>query len=313
MRRLILRNFQSPGDILMLTAALRDLHRCHPDQFQTDVRSSCPDFWLNNPWLTPLDEEADDVEVIDCQYPLIHRSNQEPWHFIHAFMHDLSDKLGVRITPTAFRGDLHLSDEEEAAPGPLADEFPPELPWWLIDAGGKYDYTIKWWSRRRYQEVVDRLQGRVHFVQIGETGHYHPPLRGVTDLRSRTTLRDLMRLTYHSHGVLCGVTLLMHLGAAFPPPADRWSRGGVIIAGGREPVHWEAYPGHQFLHTIGMLPCCATGGCWRSRTVPLGDGEPHDEEKHLCKDVVGGLPHCMEMISANEVVSQIERWLPGED
>jgi hypothetical protein len=42
MRKLILRNFQSPGDILMLTAAVRDLHRAHPGEFLTDVRTSCP-------------------------------------------------------------------------------------------------------------------------------------------------------------------------------------------------------------------------------------------------------------------------------
>ena len=28
--KLILRNFQSPGDIVMLTAAVRDLHRAYP-------------------------------------------------------------------------------------------------------------------------------------------------------------------------------------------------------------------------------------------------------------------------------------------
>ena len=29
-RKLVLRNFQSPGDIVMLTAAVRDLHRAYP-------------------------------------------------------------------------------------------------------------------------------------------------------------------------------------------------------------------------------------------------------------------------------------------
>src|SRR6185295_5378352 len=53
-QKLILRNFQSPGDILMLTAAVRDLHACHPGEFLTDVRTSCADLWLNNPYLTPL-------------------------------------------------------------------------------------------------------------------------------------------------------------------------------------------------------------------------------------------------------------------
>ena len=42
MRKLILRNFQSPGDIVMLTGAVRDLHRAHPGEFQIDVRTSCP-------------------------------------------------------------------------------------------------------------------------------------------------------------------------------------------------------------------------------------------------------------------------------
>src|SRR5580658_10110743 len=38
MRKLILNNYQSPGDIVMLTAAVRDLHRTYPGDFLTDVR-----------------------------------------------------------------------------------------------------------------------------------------------------------------------------------------------------------------------------------------------------------------------------------
>ena len=38
--RLILKSFQSPGDIVMLTAAVRDLHAAYPGRFQTDVRTS---------------------------------------------------------------------------------------------------------------------------------------------------------------------------------------------------------------------------------------------------------------------------------
>jgi len=61
----------------MLTAALRDLHRAHPGEPLIDVRTSCPDLWLNNPWNTPMAQEEDDgVEIIDCHYPLIHQSNQ---------------------------------------------------------------------------------------------------------------------------------------------------------------------------------------------------------------------------------------------
>ncbi len=49
MRRLVLRSFQSPGDILMLTAAVRDLHAACPGRFQTDVRTSADAIWENNP------------------------------------------------------------------------------------------------------------------------------------------------------------------------------------------------------------------------------------------------------------------------
>ena len=63
MRQLILRSFQSPGDVLMLTAAVRDLHLAAPGQFQTDVRTSCPALWENNPHLTPLREGEAGVEV----------------------------------------------------------------------------------------------------------------------------------------------------------------------------------------------------------------------------------------------------------
>ncbi len=51
----------------MLTAAVRDLHRAHPGEFVTDVRTSCPDLWDHNPYLTPLDEEGRDVQIVDCR------------------------------------------------------------------------------------------------------------------------------------------------------------------------------------------------------------------------------------------------------
>jgi hypothetical protein len=133
----------------------------------------------------------------------------------------------------------------------------------------------------------------------------------VIDLRGRTTLRDTVRLMYHAHGVVCPVTFMMHLAAAVPMKATGLhNRPCVVVAGGREPSHWEAYPHHQFIHTIGVLDCCATGGCWKSRTVPLGDGDEKDNPDHLCLDVAPGpLPRCMDMIPAEEVIRRVELYL----
>ena len=214
MEKLILRNFLSPGDIVMLTAAVRDLHAAYPRRFITDVRTPCPALWEHNPHLTPLAENDPAVCRIDCHYPLIHRSNHAPYHFIHGFMTFLNERLGLTIEPTAFRGDIHLSPREKSWFSQVEEIVKQLVPFWIVVAGGKRDYTVKWWDVRRYQEVVDHFAGRILFVQVGEAGHEHPPLRGVIDLRGKTDLRQLVRLVYHAQGVLCPVTLHMHLAAA---------------------------------------------------------------------------------------------------
>jgi ADP-heptose:LPS heptosyltransferase len=332
-RRLILRNHQSPGDIVMLTAAVRDLHKAYPGQVLIDVRTPCPALWEHNPHLTALREEDEGVEVIECEYPLIHNSNSGPWHFIHAFHHFLEERLGLRMQPAEFRGDIHLGEEETRWISQVTEMTGEDTPFWIIVAGGKNDYTIKWWDSDRYQRVVDHFQGKILFVQVGESGHNHSPLRGVLDLRGKTDLRQLVRLVYHAQGVLCPVTSLMHLAAAVPVrPGRAKNRACVVVAGGREPMQWEAYPHHQYIHTNGALSCCDDGGCWKSRTVPIGDGDGKDRPENLCvqpvhvnamaasknsRKTVGGdnqghyLPKCMDMITAQEVIRRIELYFTG--
>ncbi len=294
----------------MLTAAVRELHRSNPGVFATDVRTSCPELWEHNPHLTPLKESGRGVTVLDCEYPLIHESNTRPVHCLNGFAEFLADRLGVPCPIGSVRGDIHLSPRERSARSRIHRRIGVDLPYWLIVSGGKLDYTIKWWNSSRYQAVVDHFAGRLLFVQVGLASHPHPSLSGVIDLRGRTTLRQLVRLVHHARGVVCPVTGLMHLAAAVPVPHGHFpNRPCVVVAGGREPPHWEAYPGHQFIHTVGMLSCCSHGGCWRARTVPLGDGDERDAPNRICVDVVGGLPRCMDLISAEEVIRRIELYL----
>ncbi len=160
--------------------------------------------------------------------------------------------------------------------------------------------------------MVDHFRGKILFVQVGALGHHHPKLEGVLDLRGQTDLRELVRLVYHSQGVLCSVTALMHFAAAVEVKHGHpRNRPCVVVAGGREPAHWEAYPDHQFVHTNGALPCCAAGGCWKDRVAPLGDGDKRDRREHLCVDVVDALPRCMSMISPDEIVRRIELYYAG--
>ena len=335
--RLILRSFQSPGDIVMLSAAVRDLHAAHPGRFQTDVRTSADAIWENNPHLTPLNERDGDVAVLDMHYPLVHHSNQRPYHFLHGYTQYLEQQLDVRIPVTRFQGDIHLSREEkETSPlagfgsharqslglplreeketSPLAVELPERF--WIVVAGGKYDFTAKWWNPASYQAVVDHFQDRLTFVQCGEAGHWHPQLENVVDLVGKTTLREFIRLVYHADGVLCGVTLAMHLAAAVETkPGQPPLRPCVVVAGGREPAHWEAYPNHQYISTNGALPCCAQGGCWKSRCQLVGDGDPKDR-RDLCEQPVQitdelRIPKCMGVITPDEVIRRIELYHQG--
>jgi len=337
MRKLILRTVYSAGDVVMLTAAVRDLHGTYPGQFLTDVRTRCAELWEHNPYVTPGDEADPGVELIECDYPLINRCERAACHCLHGFIEFLNQRLGLAIQCTAFHGDLHLSALEKSWYSQVYELVGRELPFWLVVAGGKYDVTIKWWSTERFQAVVDHFRGRIQFVQVGHPGHHHPRLEGAIDFRGRiqfvqvghpghhhprlegaidlrgeTNPRELVRLVYHAQGVLCPVTAVMHLAAAVEVKGNRPPhRPCVVVAGGREPAPWEAYPFHQFIHTVGSLPCCAQGGCWRDRTLPLGDGDERDGPDRLCLAVRNGLPRCMDLITAAEVIRRIELYFQG--
>ncbi len=327
----------------MLTAAVRDLHRSNPGVFATEVDTIGKSIWEHNPHVTKFAKNEPGVQKIRCEYPLIHRSNRTPWHFIHGFMQDLGDKLGVKIEPTEFKGDIHFSDSERLWMSQVQEITKVPVPFWIIGAGGKFDFTAKWWPVERYQQVVDHFAGRILFVQVGEAHHHHPPLHGVLDLRGKTDLRQMIRLMHHAQGVLCPVTLHMHLAAAVPVRKGMpKNRPCVVVAGGREPAQWEAYPHHQYLHRNGALHCCDQGGCWKSRVVPLGDKDSKDELSKLCTHVVhlrdparsfrrktdeplpphawvdapgrvatDYLPQCLDLVAVDDVIRAIDLYFAG--
>ena len=125
--------------------------------------------------------------------------------------------------------------------------------------------------------------------------------------------KNTIILIYHSIGIICPVTLAMHLAAAVEvKPNKPKNRACIVIAGGREPSNWEAYPHHQYIHTNGMLPCCDNGGCWTSRCQTIGDGDKKDVENKCNRPVVIGMgytiPKCMDMITAEDVIRRIEMY-----
>jgi hypothetical protein len=301
-----------------MTAAVRDLHLAHPGRFVTDVRTPAMQLWENNPYLTPVSDDEPGVQVVPMEYDLIHESNEGAHHFIHGYARHLEKVLGLRIPVTKFRGDIHLSALEKSWLSQVEEE---PIGWredfWIIIAGGKYDFTAKWWDPARYQRVVDHFAGRIQFVQCGEAEHYHPRLRGVIDLVGKTDIRQFVRLVYHAAGVICPVTFAMHLAAAVEVKSGRpKNRACVVVAGGREPSQWEKYPHHRYLETNGALWCCDNGGCWKSRCQPVGDGDEKDRPENLCVDPVRVsnqtvIPRCLDLITAADVIRAVEVYFEG--
>lgn len=300
--KLILRAHLSPGDIMTLTAAVESLHATYPGKYLTDVRTPAAEIWEHNPWITKLsDAEARPIEL---DYSTIHRSNQVSVAFLAGYTTSLSEKLGVPLCLTTNRPHLYLAEQEKKWINQVRTSFlelaERDIPFWLLNAGVKRDFTLKQWPVEYYQEVVQRTCGRIQWVQVGAANHDHPALSGVLDLRGKTSHRQLIRLAYHAQGGLGPVTYLQHLMAAHQKPY-------LCLLGGREPVTWVQYPKQVTFHTIGQLPCCQHGACWKSRAVPMGNAK----DGSLCIRPVLGFERpvgqCMALIKPEEVVQVLLR------
>jgi len=287
--KFILKNSQSPGDVLLLTSCVRDVKRWYP-HVELAVETSTPQIWENNPYIDSLNEKDSDVTSVDMQYEIIHESNQNmDRHFIHGFIHDFNAKLGFSVKLTEFKPDIHLTDYEKNTP--VFDDQPDKFV--VLVAGGKNDFKSKWWWKEGWTDVVKGCPD-VKFIQVGRTSkskennHIHDMINEENCINKldKTSDRELIRLVYQSVGTLSVVTLAMHLAAAFDKHA-------AVIAGGHEPWWWEKYPGHDYFHTIGRLECCRYGGCWK------GSCENLNENKRQ---------KCLELINPQMVSDAINKW-----
>jgi len=318
-RRFILSHHRSPGDVVCLTALARDIHLTYPGQFEIDVNTTVMPIWDNNPHITKLWNRKKNNQVIThrntkmlkCQYGRgIRDQNKETIHFCAYFHRDFKKQTGIDVPLHRPHGEIYLSEKEKATP-PVLGRY------WLIMTGGKSDFTIKVWHKNSFQKVADTLgEMGLGVVQSGatHTGHWHPELKGdhVIDLVGHGSFREWVQQIYHAEGVICGVTGAMHIAAALHKPC-------VVIGGGREAYWWESYTNehsgfgpiasgkhpmpHRFLHTIGLLDCCKSVGCWRNKVVSTG------KDKSLCKMpiITPEMPvaKCMDMIKPEMVINAV--------
>ena len=276
----------------MMSVAIRALYKAHGDKFMIDVETPCDDIFLNNPYLTKFDHIGADVQVIDMQYPEVHKSGASGRHFTDGHRKFLEQVLDLEIPRVGLLPDIFLTQDEKLWPSPVLKHTGHDGKYWVINAGTKSDYTLK--QYHRWQEVADlwaKTFPGIQLVQIGQAEHNHKPLSGAIDLRGKTSTRELFRTIHHAEGVLTCVSYPMHIAAALEKPC-------VVVAGGREGTRWELYPSHRFLYTNGTMDCALYDGCWKSKTED-------------CLHLVNGNPLCMDLIRPEDIVRAAELYYKG--
>jgi hypothetical protein len=134
----------------------------------------------------------------------------------------------------------------------------------------------KEWYPERFQQVVDQLRGELSFVQLGN--EQDPPLRGVIDLRGKTSLRESAAILSRSQVFIGQVGFQMHLARAV-------DCRGVIVFGGREN---PAVSGYECNENIVKKTLCSP--CWQRNRCD------YDRK-------------CMRMIEPEHVVTAVQRQL----
>lgn len=297
MKRIIFKSMMAPGDILMLQLAVRELHKCYPNQFETDIVSPYPEITYGNPFLTKLiingmkDEYA---EIIDVGYGTeFIQSKFSGRHFSDGYITDINQQLGLDIRKSNMYPSIYLKPEEMNKQE-IREKYNLPNRFWIFNAGIKSDIPLKSWKIDNWKNLIIMLNDKTALVQVGSHAHIHPEFEDehVRSLVGKTEdLREFIKVCYAAEGSIGPISMHMHVMAAFNKPC-------VVIAGGRETPSWEMYPNHQFLHTVGMLECCKDGGCYK-------------KNRNECTYMVGvqKYPLCMSLIEYSDVYKAVRNYI----
>ena len=283
----IFKQWQAPGDLLMLTCAIRDLHKMYPGLIKTDVLCCYPEVFYNNPYITYFPKDGN-VPIVDLKYDKA-RDLLAPlgYHFSSVFIYILNEMYDLKLMKTSMRPDIYLTEDEKSEM--ILERLEIKKPYWLINTGVKQDIPIKGYPPCGWQKAIDIIvEEGIDLYQVGSINDIHHTHSRIKSLVGQTeNLREYFSLVYHSQGCIGHVSMQMHLAAAFHKPC-------VVVAGGREDCRWETYPDHRYLNTIGLLDCCQETGCWVSKI---------EDCKHPWKDTP--YPLCLAMIKPDRIANEV--------
>jgi ADP-heptose:LPS heptosyltransferase len=284
------------GDIVCLSAVVRDLKLSFPT-LRIGVNTTNMELWQNNPHILHERWNIYTRGVAHCEI-CYDRATKPGSHLIEYLRQTVEHNTGLIMERGPNHGELFLTPEEINAPRKV------EQPYWVVIGGGKKQISVKWYPY--YQEIVDQLRGKIHFVQCGGGGNdFHEPLNGVTNLVGRSTIREFLQLIYHAEGVLSPITFAMHANAALDKPKKR----GVVICGGAEDVSLTHYPHNTYLGNVGSLDCCKAVACWRTKVHDDVNIPVLEDKRCLQRIQIRQTPFakCMTMIPPDQVCAAIEK------
>lgn len=295
-KEIVFKNRQRIGDMLMFTCGVRDFKKAFPDT-RVNVISTAGHIWDHNPHIDRTLQPTAENTVEIGPGKLTNKSNSLDWHMANSFRVSIEDKLKVRIEQGESRPDIWLTKEEWDSPRPI------ERPYWVICTNGEKGWGCKMYPHNKWQEVIDQ-NPEITFVQIGTAEDNAPRLAGANVIdyigktqNRETGIRDLFKLFLHAEGSIGLVSFHMHLSGALYKPC-------VVIAGGREPVSFTRYAGHQYLSNDGCLPC-SVRACWHCNIDACTNLIIREEtlEKKI--------PKCADIIESEDVTRAIKAYYKG--
>lgn len=268
-----LKNRLALGDNVVATALYRDLYNYMNGEVEIVpiVPSAYNGLFMNAPWLPKqrLGIAAQKADlIIDCDKIACTKAYfLNGKHYVQQAIDWLAARLYLPLIPEKLSGSIYLTDNEKQRPN--------IEPYWLMLAGGKMDLTVKLYPH--YQAVVDLLPN-IKFMQIGHKKDHHPKLKNVIyRVDNNSSVRDLVKLIYHSEGVVCPITAAGHIAGCFNKPA-------VILAGGYEPAGYIGYENQTIMSKIGQLECCKERACLKCWAQPR-ENRPYNADNECLHKV----------------------------
>jgi len=300
--KILLKNGQKAlGDALMMTPLVRDLKKTYPD-YEIMVDSGRPEIFENNPHITIFPENEATLKIQLGPGIVTQGSKTNGLHLCESHRVTFEKKTNIKVNQTFIKPDIYLTQREK-------NNIPVKGQYWVICTDHGAGFTSKKWSNKYWQNIIDN-QPQITFVQIGLSKFNNIILKGdnVVNLIDQTNIRGLFILIYNSMGVVSLLSAPMHIAAAFNKPC-------VVIAGAREPVTFEQYQNHRFLHNIGTIPCAKDVACWsdsiegcKVKFLQKSNKKEFYKKNHNADQVIAP---CMSVIYPVNVCNAIQSYYKG--